>query len=140
MAQRVLIRPDTVRISKPGIDVNSAAEKDLLISLGARNAQIIQRGWLPMPPPQDIFANPTMKKWIFTIYFPAQQSTPDLRSAVLTSTNADNSGVLTNFPPTQRITFTSSTVTIEFDGAAGPNGQGIYGGLIYALFRKRLDS
>ncbi len=139
MAQRVIVRSDMVRVSKPGIDVMSAAERDLLISLGARNAQIVQRGYLPMPQKQDIPNNPNEAKWVWTIYFPAQQTRPDLWSTVISSVNVDNSRLLNSYPPTQRVTFGTSSVTIEFVGA-NPAGGSAYGGLIYVLFRKRVDS
>lgn len=141
MVQRVIVRSDLVRISKPGIDVNTAAEKDLLLSLGARNAQIIQRGYLPMPQGTPVANNPGISTYNFTIFFPGQQSRPDLWASILTSANADTSRVLTQFPPTQRVTFGTSSATIQFVGSDGSlAGSPSYGGLIYTLFRKRIDS
>jgi hypothetical protein len=46
MAMRVLMQPGQIRISQPGQDVRTAAVNDLLLSLDARNLQVVQRGIL----------------------------------------------------------------------------------------------
>lgn len=140
MAQRVLIRADTVRISRPGVDVSFAAEKDLLLSLNARNAQVIQRGFIPMPAGTETAPFSGVSVYNFTIGFPAQQSTPDLWASIITGGNTDSSQLLSNFPPTMETTFGTSSASIRFVGSNGSNaGSASYSGLIYALYRKRLD-
>lgn len=141
MAKRVHLQANSIKVSKPGIDVDWAAERDLLISLSARNAQIVQRGYLPMPSGTPVAGNPGISVYNFTIWFPWQQTKPDVRANIISNANADTSLVPNNFPPTMEFTFGNDNVQIRFVGSDGSlAGSSSYGGLIYTVFRKRLDS
>jgi len=45
MVDRVLVTSSSIKVSKPGIDVNTALSRDLLLTIGARVGQIIGRGY-----------------------------------------------------------------------------------------------
>nr|WP_137829764.1 hypothetical protein [Methylobacterium sp. L1A1] len=145
MAQIFDIRADALRVSRPGIDVRTAAEKDLLISLGARNAQIVQRGFLPMSAgtetPGNLPATMGLSTWVFIIGFPAQASVPDIWVSPIGTGNVDASRQISAYPPTMRVTFASDHARVEFYGSNGRwSGSGSYAGMSYILFRKRLAS
>lgn len=44
MVARVLVTSTSIRVSKPGVDVNTAQSRDLLLSIGQRCGQILATG------------------------------------------------------------------------------------------------
>lgn len=74
MAKVAIITTDTIKIARPGFDVDTADEVGLLLSLKARNYQIIQRGTVALSGWTG--TNPWTAS--FTINFPAQQSVPEV--------------------------------------------------------------
>ncbi|GJE78098.1 hypothetical protein [Methylorubrum suomiense] len=145
MAKRLSHRPNFFKISRPGVDVDTAAEKDLLISLGARNAQIIQRGFIPLSAGTETRGNTPatsgLSTWVFNVPFPAQATEPDFYCIMLERNNLDTSKQNQAFPPTQDVVFGKNSVQITFYGSNGGfSGSRTYVGLIYILLRKRLGS
>lgn len=48
MSGRVLLAPSGIRISKPGVEVQTAGVKDLLLDLSVKQGQILQHGFMPL--------------------------------------------------------------------------------------------
>lgn len=145
MVKRLSHRPNYFKISRPGVDVDTAAEKDLLISLGARNAQIIQRGFIPMAAGTETRGNTPatsgLSTWVFNVFFPGQATEPDFHCCMLERGNIDTSKQNIAFPPTQDVVFGRDNVKVTFYGSNGGfSGSRTYVGFIYILLRKRLGS
>lgn len=131
MVQRVIMRPGYIRVSKPGIDVSTAREADLLLSLGARNVQTIQSGTVSKAPDT---VTGIESIYNFTVGFPAQASVPDAYVAVISGNSIQTRFVLA--PPTYKLTFGLASLAVEVKVPAPGN----IDGLAYVIYRKRLDS
>ncbi|MGY2048927.1 hypothetical protein [Methylobacterium sp. JK268] len=138
MAERIRLTPTVVKVSKPGFDVNSARDADLLLSLGLRTGQIIQRGYAPAPTPTSSSSQTGRAIWNMTIGFPAQATTPDFWFG-LDHGGSDVGNVVNSWAPVVAVTLGLSSVALRIDTLngtqAGPPG---FSGLIYAIFRKRI--
>ena len=126
------MRSGLIRVSKPGIDVNSTREADLLLSLGARNLQAIQSGAVSVAPSS---ATGLETVYNFTIGFPPQQTVPDAFVAIIDKNNAISSRFVVA-PPTYTLTFSTSSLAVNVHVPA-PDP---INGLAYVIYRKRVDS
>ncbi|GLS45166.1 hypothetical protein [Methylobacterium brachythecii] len=138
MVLRMLRQPGVIKISKPGIDVSTAAEKDLLIALGARNCQVIQRGFIAAPAP-----TPSGNDGIFnfTIAFPAQSTKPDLRVEPIRQASPNQRSenhAFTNDNTTISVVFGTSSIAVQLRNSIN-QFTGLQG-ISYVLLRKRTDS
>lgn len=141
--------PSSIKVSRPGVEVTTAAEKDLLLGLSARNGQMIQRGYMAAPSPTSVNPANQTGTFTFTINFPTQQSSPDLYFSLVHQPYGPNSPPLTDYTnspfntqPTWTVNWTTSSVTIAvIDAVNGTtNSTGYLVGLSYFIARKRLDS